>query len=136
MTTHNKPFAGRPTLGRSTRKTPPETEGATNAGLIEIEIQYRALEDLILDSRNPRQHSQAQVNQIADSIRDGFVMPVVIDDSGHVVIGHGRVLADGTFAGLRSRIAEQSAADEEADRPLAIEEVIARFYHLHGATEA
>jgi ABC-2 type transport system ATP-binding protein len=53
-----------------------------------------------------------------------------------VVIGHGRVLADGTFAGLRSRIAEQSAADEEADRPLAIEEVIARFYHLHGATEA
>jgi DNA modification methylase len=66
----------------------------TNAGLVEIQIQYRALEDLILDSRNPRQHPESQVNQIADSIREfGFVMPVVMDDSGHVVIGHGRVLA-------------------------------------------
>jgi len=67
---------------------------ATNAGLIEIQIQYRAVPDLLLDARNPRQHSQRQVNQLADSIREfGFVMPVVADDSGHVVIGHGRVLA-------------------------------------------
>jgi DNA modification methylase len=67
---------------------------ATNAGLVEIQIEYRPLEDLILDARNPRQHPQRQVNQIADSIREfGFVMPVVIDASGHVVIGHGRVLA-------------------------------------------
>jgi DNA modification methylase len=66
----------------------------TNAGLVEIQIQYRAVEDLTLDSRNPRQHPQSQVNQIADSIREfGFVMPVVIDDAGHVIIGHGRVLA-------------------------------------------
>jgi ParB-like chromosome segregation protein Spo0J len=67
---------------------------STNAGLIEIGIQYRSLESLVLDSRNPRQHPQAQVNQIADSIREfGFLMPVVIDDLGHVVIGHGRLLA-------------------------------------------
>jgi DNA modification methylase len=67
---------------------------ATNAGLIEIQIEYRAVGDLALDARNPRQHSQRQINQIADSIREfGFVMPVVIDDTGQVVIGHGRVLA-------------------------------------------
>ena len=66
----------------------------TNAGLIEIQIQYRAVEDLALDPRNPRQHSQRQVNQIADSIREfGFVVPVVVDDTGRVVVGHGRVLA-------------------------------------------
>src|ERR1700722_4950462 len=66
----------------------------TNAGLIDIQIQYRAVGDLALDPRNPRQHSQRQVNQIADSIREfGFVMPVVIDDTSQVVIGHGRVLA-------------------------------------------
>jgi ABC-2 type transport system ATP-binding protein len=53
-----------------------------------------------------------------------------------VVIGHGRVLADGTFDGLRAQIAEQSSDDDAADQALAIEEVIARFYHLHGATEA
>jgi DNA modification methylase len=66
----------------------------TNAGLIEIQIQYRSVGDLALDPRNPRQHSQRQVDQIADSIREfGFIMPVVIDDTGQVVIGHGRVLA-------------------------------------------
>src|SRR5258707_13192276 len=67
---------------------------ATNAGLIEFQIQYRAVADLVLDPRNPRQHSQNQVNQIADSIREfGFVMPIVVDHTGQVVIGHGRVLA-------------------------------------------
>ena len=67
-----------------------QSNAVTNAGLIEIQIQYRAVADLVLDSRNPRQHSQRQVNQIADSIQEfGFVMPVVVDHKGHVVIGHG-----------------------------------------------
>jgi DNA modification methylase len=67
---------------------------ATNAGLVEIQIQYRAVGDIVLDSRNPRQHSQSQVSQIADSIREfGFVMPIVVDHVSQVVIGHGRVLA-------------------------------------------
>jgi DNA modification methylase len=67
---------------------------ATNAGLIEIQIQYRSVGDLALDPRNPRQHSQRQVNQIADSIREfGFLMPVVVDDTAQVVVGHARVLA-------------------------------------------
>jgi DNA modification methylase len=66
----------------------------TNAGLIEIQIQYRAVGDLVLDPRNPRQHSQRQVNQIADSIREfGFLMPVVVDDTAQVVVGHARALA-------------------------------------------
>ncbi len=52
-----------------------------------------------------------------------------------IVIGHGRVLADGTFRSLRAQIAAENP-DEPADDSLAIEEVIARFYRLHGATEA
>jgi DNA modification methylase len=69
-------------------------KATTNAGLIELHIQYRAVGDLVLDPRNPRQHPQSQVNQIADSICEfGFVMPIVVDDAGQVVIGHGRVLA-------------------------------------------
>jgi ABC-2 type transport system ATP-binding protein len=52
-----------------------------------------------------------------------------------IVIGHGRVLADGTFDSLRARIRAEQTPDEEND-VLPIEEVIARFYHLHGATEA
>jgi DNA modification methylase len=71
-----------------------ESNAATNAGLIEVQIEYRTVADLILDSRNPRQHSQRQINQLADSVREfGFVMPVVADERGQVVIGHGRVLA-------------------------------------------
>jgi DNA modification methylase len=71
-----------------------ESNAATNAGLIEVQIEYRRVTELILDSRNPRQHSQRQINQLADSIREfGFVMPVVADERGQVVIGHGRILA-------------------------------------------
>ena len=71
-----------------------ELKTATNAGLIDIQIEDWAVADLVLDSRNPRQHPQRQVNQLADSIREfGFVMPVVADGEGQVVIGHGRVLA-------------------------------------------
>ena len=62
--------------------------------MIEIQIEYRAVAELVLDSRNPRQHPQRQVDQLADSIQEfGFVMPVVIDHKGGVVIGHGRILA-------------------------------------------
>ena len=53
-----------------------------------------------------------------------------------IVIGHGRVLADGTFDALRARIASEHSSDDEDADSLAIEEVIARFYHLHGAAEA
>jgi len=53
-----------------------------------------------------------------------------------IVIGHGRVLADGDFDALRARIAAAHTDDAESTDDLAIEEVIARFYHLHGATEA
>jgi ABC-2 type transport system ATP-binding protein len=51
-----------------------------------------------------------------------------------IVIGHGRVLADGTFDSLRAQIAAENP-DETNEEALAIEEVIARFYHLHGADE-
>jgi ABC-2 type transport system ATP-binding protein len=52
-----------------------------------------------------------------------------------IVIGHGRVLADGTFDSLREQISAQNPDDDDTGDALAIEEVIARFYHLHGASE-
>jgi len=53
-----------------------------------------------------------------------------------IVIGHGRVLADGTFDSLRAQIAAENPEEDDDSAPLAIEVVIARFYHLHGASEA
>jgi DNA modification methylase len=80
---------------------------ATNAGLVEIQIQYRAVADFKLDARNPRQHSERQVKQLAASIQEfGFVMPVVVDDRGRVVIGHGRVLAAKRLAMPRIPVVE------------------------------
>jgi hypothetical protein len=68
MTTPNQKPTERLAPGRRTAKAAPGTRRnvATNAGLIEIQIQYRAVGDLVLDPRNPRQHSQTQINQIAD----------------------------------------------------------------------
>lgn len=51
------------------------------------------IEKLIPYARNARTHSDAQVAQIAASIREyGFTNPVLIDDQGNIIAGHGRVL--------------------------------------------
>jgi hypothetical protein len=45
-------------------------------------------------ARNARLHSEAQVDQIAGSIREfGFAMPVLVDEQGTLIVGHGRVQA-------------------------------------------
>jgi ParB/Sulfiredoxin domain/DNA methylase len=45
-------------------------------------------------ARNARTHSDAQVAQIAASIREwGWTVPVLVDEEGGLIAGHGRVLA-------------------------------------------
>ena len=49
---------------------------------------------LIPHARNSRTHSDAQVAQIAASIKEfGFTNPVLIDETGSIIAGHGRVMA-------------------------------------------
>ena len=58
------------------------------------EIQMWAIDRLIPYARNARTHSDAQVAQIAASIREfGFTNPVLIDSASGVIAGHGRLLA-------------------------------------------
>lgn len=53
-----------------------------------------AIETLIPYARNARTHSDAQVAQIAASIREfGWTNPVLIDKDGGIIAGHGRVMA-------------------------------------------
>lgn len=53
-----------------------------------------ALDDLVPYARNSRTHSDEQVAQIAASIKEfGFTNPVLVDESGGIIAGHGRVLA-------------------------------------------
>lgn len=45
-------------------------------------------------TNNSRTHSEEQVNQIAKSISEfGFTNPVLIDENGGLIAGHGRVMA-------------------------------------------
>jgi site-specific DNA-methyltransferase (adenine-specific) len=57
-------------------------------------VERRKIGDLIPYARNSRTHSDAQVAQIAASIREwGWTMPVLIDETGNIIAGHGRVMA-------------------------------------------
>src|SRR5438445_7495458 len=59
-----------------------------------IDIFWIAIDKLTPNGRNARTHSRKQIRQIADSIAAfGFVVPIVIDDSGVIIAGHGRYAA-------------------------------------------
>lgn len=59
-----------------------------------LQITYRPIESLIPYARNSRTHSDAQVAQIAASIKEfGWTNPVLIDAEGGIIAGHGRVMA-------------------------------------------
>jgi len=51
------------------------------------------IKDLIPYCNNSRTHSDEQVQQIASSIKEfGFTNPVLIDEQGGIIAGHGRVM--------------------------------------------
>jgi len=57
-------------------------------------LERRPLESLIPYARNARTHSPAQIAQIAASIREfGWTFPLLVDEQGTIIAGHGRVLA-------------------------------------------
>jgi ParB-like nuclease domain len=60
----------------------------------DLEVAWRELGELIPYARNPRTHTDAQVAQIAASIREfGWTNPVLVDRESGIIAGHGRVLA-------------------------------------------
>ena len=59
-----------------------------------MKIEQVKLDALIPYARNSRTHSENQVAQIAASIKEfGFTNPVLIDETGSIIAGHGRVMA-------------------------------------------
>lgn len=114
------------------------------------------VDDLIPYALNSRIHSDAQVAQLAASIREfGFTNPVLIDDQNNLIAGHGRLLAARKLGlnevpailvtGLDDRrrralvIADNKLAlnagwDEEALR-VELEDLAADFSELMGFTD-
>jgi ParB-like nuclease domain len=57
-------------------------------------VERRPVAALAPNARNARTYSEAQIAQIAASIREwGWTVPVLIDEAGLIIAGHGRVLA-------------------------------------------
>lgn len=60
----------------------------------QLHLEYRPIEALIPYARNARTHTEAQVAQIAASIREfGWTNPILVDGQSGVIAGHGRLLA-------------------------------------------
>jgi DNA modification methylase len=72
-------------------------EGTTAGGLRgdhddRLRIEYWSLARLIPYARNARTHSDAQVAEIAGSIRAfGFSNPILVGEGGDIIAGHGRL---------------------------------------------
>lgn len=57
-------------------------------------VERRKVADLIPYAKNSRTHSERQIEQIAASIGEfGFTVPVLVDEAGMIIAGHGRVMA-------------------------------------------
>jgi DNA methylase/ParB/Sulfiredoxin domain len=57
-------------------------------------VERRPVASLVPYARNARTHSDEQVAQLMASIREwGWTMPVLVDEAGGIIAGHGRVLA-------------------------------------------
>lgn len=91
-------------------------------------ITVRSIDALVPFDRNARTHSEAQVAQLAASIKEfGFTNPVLIDETNTIIAGEGRVRAAKKLGMteipcivLSGLTAEQKAAYVIADNKLAL----------------
>jgi hypothetical protein len=59
-----------------------------------LQVEYLPIGEVRANPRNARTHSKRQIKRIAESIRAfGFLSPILIDDAGTVLAGHGRLAA-------------------------------------------
>lgn len=59
-----------------------------------LTVQLRNTTELTPYIRNSRTHSDEQVAQIAASIKEwGFTQPILVDETGMIIAGHGRLMA-------------------------------------------
>ena len=57
-------------------------------------VERWSIDKLIPYARNARTHSDEQIGQIAASIKEwGWTTPILVDETGGIIAGHGRTLA-------------------------------------------
>lgn len=57
-------------------------------------VERLPVSKLVPNARNARTHSDEQVAQLAASIKEwGWTIPILVDEAGGIIAGHGRVMA-------------------------------------------
>src|SRR5690349_3891822 len=57
-------------------------------------VEWRKVTSLTANSRNSRHHPREQIHQLAKTIKElGVFVPILIDDNGLILAGHGRLEA-------------------------------------------
>lgn len=60
----------------------------------QLAVDYRSIDELIPYARNARKHSRAQIKKLQQSLKTfGWTNPLLIDDAGNLLCGHGRLEA-------------------------------------------
>lgn len=75
--------------------TAPQPDGTTAVDIrLPDNLEEWPVGDLTPYEGNPRTHSDAQVTKIAASLIEfGWTNPILVDDDGNIIAGHGRLLA-------------------------------------------
>lgn len=59
-----------------------------------VNIEVWPLSKIVPYKKNPRVHSEEQIKALAEDMKsDGVTMPILVDDQGTIIAGHGRFLA-------------------------------------------
>jgi hypothetical protein len=88
---------------------------------LDLHIEYAAIGDLIENDLNPRVHSKRQLNALARSIKQfGFVVPLLVDQNGRIVAGHGRLQAAAKLSLARVPVVRVEHLSEHELRALMI----------------
>jgi DNA modification methylase len=84
---------------------------------LDLAVEHRPVNALVPYARNARTHSDAQVAQIAASIREfGFTNPILVDGDNGIIAGHGRLLAARKLGLATVPVIELAGLSEAAKR--------------------
>ncbi|CAI1685126.1 ParB-like nuclease domain [Serratia fonticola] len=87
-------YEPRPTCSRERGHLIGSSEMTKEKNQEKLAIVYKPVDSLIVYARNARLHSDEQVKKLADSIQEfGWTNPVLIDEFGEIIAGHGRIMA-------------------------------------------
>lgn len=84
-----------------------------------LTVVYKPTDSLVPDPRNARTHPRRQIEQIVSSIRAfGFTNPVLADEQGNLIAGHGRLPAAKEMGLTEAPVIELSGLSEAQKKAL------------------